>query len=180
MTLLLESPWPAIVFGVLAEAGLAIALLKTGQIRVVWMMLATALLCAGLVLLEFLVVTDREQIETTLDTIAERLVSDNPLSVVEFVSPSAAQLRSSARQALSEVAIEEARVLSDLEITVNRLKSPPTATARFSGRFRGRAKHAAFGHEFALLRFVVQFEYDQERWLVAKCEWSQARAPGAQ
>ena len=47
MTFLLESPWPALVFGIFAEALLGIILLRTGRGVLLWAMAGVGLVVGG-------------------------------------------------------------------------------------------------------------------------------------
>ena len=63
MTTLIEDPTPILVVGILIEAVLAIALLRTGRGVLLWAMLAVAGLTGLGLLLERWVVTERERVE---------------------------------------------------------------------------------------------------------------------
>ena len=137
MTWLVESPWPALVAGLIAEAILAIALLRTGLVKIIGAMVGVLILTVLLLLLERGVVTEFEEIEATLDAAASALAANDVDGVVSHISPQAAQLKQYAERAMRRFNFSEAVVGGDLAVQVNRLTSPPSAVAKFTVRLHG-------------------------------------------
>lgn len=165
MMILLESPWPVLLIGIAVEAVLAIMLLRTGQGRVLWAMVAAgALTLAGLVV-ERLVVTDREAVEHTLDAAVAAVEANDLNRVLECISPTAPQTRADARFLLGRVEIRMARIGS-LEITVNRLTSPPTAKAKLLAIGAGRDRRGEFPDQNFSQKVTVELRREGDRWLV--------------
>ena len=77
MTWVTEEPLPILFVGVLIEGFLLIALLQTAQRALLYLMIVTGILFGGLLLVEFVVVTDAEEVEMTLDTMAADLERDD-------------------------------------------------------------------------------------------------------
>ncbi len=67
MVIFVESPWPILFIGIAAEAVLAFLLLRTGLGKFLIAMIGVAVLIAAGLIVERLVVTDRERVEQTLD-----------------------------------------------------------------------------------------------------------------
>src|SRR5689334_954700 len=105
MSLLLENPWPVLTAAIGLELVLAVLVARTGQAKLFVVMAAVALMAVVLVLIERLVVTDREQIEDALAGIASGLVKNDPEAVLVFVSPQATQIQQTARSVLPQVTI---------------------------------------------------------------------------
>ena len=97
MTTLLESPWTVILFGIAAEAVLGIILARTGRGVLIWAMAGVLLLVLALVGLEWLVVTDRERIEATLESAAASVAANDPDGVLETIDGSATEARRRSR-----------------------------------------------------------------------------------
>jgi hypothetical protein len=91
---LLEDPWPAIIGGGLLAAVLLVIGFKTG--RGLWLIIVGLVLVvtAGLVVLERLVVTERERVEQTMVDTAAAVESNNVGAVLAYVSPTAGAARS--------------------------------------------------------------------------------------
>ncbi|HEX7376879.1 MAG TPA: hypothetical protein VF278_07190 [Pirellulales bacterium] len=166
MSWLFEDPTTILVAGVLIEALLVVALVNSGQRAIVWAMAGVfALLCLG-VLIERIVVTDREEISDTLDGVLTAIQANDIEGVLSCIDPQAASMRASVRTALASAHITEARVY-DLEVAVNRHDEPPTAQAEFTGRVKGNYRGEAGAGEGMLLRkFTVDFRRAGDRWLM--------------
>ena len=70
---------------------------------------------------------------------------------------------------MSLVDVEEGHI-SDVEITINRLKSPPTAEANFLAVGRGKDRKGEFPYQGFAQRVKVQLQLQGGRWLVTGYE----------
>ncbi len=61
--------------------------------------------------------------------------------------------------------VEDAHI-HDLEITINRLTSPPTAKAKFLAVGKGRDRKNEFPYQGFARRVVVELRREGGRWLV--------------
>lgn len=170
MDAILESPLPAIVFGVFFVSMLAAVFVSTRRKSVVVAMLVVLLISAGGVALERWWVTDREQIEVTLNEISRALEANDLELVYSFIDPDAKRTRRLAAVNMGLVTIKSAKV-RQLEVRVNRLTIPPVAEARFLGSFSCKGK-AVMGNMMPvadgryLLDFQADFNLIDGRWLV--------------
>ena len=166
MIIFLESPWPILLIGIAVEAVLAVMLLRTGQGRLLWAMLGVgAVVLVGLVV-ERLVVTDREAVENTLDACVAAVKANDINRLSECISPTAPQVRAEARFVLGRVEVQKAAI-TDLEITINRLTSPPTAKAKFRAIGAGRDRKGEFPYQGFAEFITVELRLEGDRWLVS-------------
>ena len=77
---------------------------------------------------------------------------------------------SQAESVLRRVTVQTAVVGRDLEVTINKLTSPPTATAYFTGRIQARDNGGTIPYENYIRKFKVRLERHGDRWLVADYE----------
>lgn len=159
-----ESPWFWMLSGLAVEAALAIALLRSQRGYLIWVMLGVAVLTLGGLGLERLVVTEREAVAMTLDAGAAAAEANDVNRLLDCISPQAQKPRNFARWVLSQATIQEARV-RDLEIKINRLTSPPTASARFLAVGRGRDRGGQIPYEVFARRVTVTLRLEGGRWL---------------
>ncbi len=163
--ILLESPWPILVVGILVEAVLGILLLRSGQGRILWAMIAVGVVVLAGLGIERLVVTERELVAETLDTAAAAVQANDLKALLACVSSTAPKTRSDAQMVLGLAKFNKAKI-SDLEVTINRLTSPMTAKAKFlavgaacdraTGDFNG-----SFAH-----RLTVDLRKENGRWMI--------------
>ena len=166
MIALLESPWPILVIGIGVEAVLAVILLRTGRGWALWAMLGVGLLTFMGLGLERLVLTDREAVEDTLDACAAAVEANDLDRLLQYISPTAPKTQNDARFVLGEVEVRKARI-NNLEITVNRLTSPPTAKAKFRARGTGRDRKGEYPYQGYATKVVVNLRREGDRWRVA-------------
>jgi hypothetical protein len=165
MMMFLESPWPILALGITVEVVLAIALLVTRRGMLLWWMLGTAAFVMLGVLVEWMVVTDREAIDDALHDCAQALEANDRNRLLVHVSPSAKQLRSEVQTIMDRVVVTMMRI-SDMEITVNRNVDPRIARAAFKAIGKGRDRTGEFPLDQAYgCKVIVNFRREGDRWL---------------
>jgi len=165
MAIFFESPWPILFIGIVVEAVLAFLLLRTGRGKFLIAMIGVAAFVVVGLVVERLVVTDRKAIMQTLDAAVAAVTKNDLNGVLDCISPSAQEPRDFARWALDCVEIQEGHI-NDLEITLNRLTSPPTAEAKFLAVGRGKDRVGEFPLQSVAQRVVLQLQLQGDRWLV--------------
>jgi hypothetical protein len=166
MTWLVETPWPVLIAAVIVEAVLAIALLRTGLVKIIGAMVGVLVLALLLVLLERFVVTDFEEVEGTLDEAARRLAANDTEAVLGYISPQATELRRYAEGALRQFTFSEAHVGNDLKVEFNPLTSPPSAEARFTAMITGKDRKNGIGGTRPIQATLILHKING-RWYVA-------------
>jgi hypothetical protein len=159
-----ESPWFWMLSGLAIEAALAIALLRSQRGSLIWAMLGVAVLTLAGLGLERFVVTDREAVAMTLDAGAAAAEANDLNRLLACIAPDAQKPRNFARWVLSQATLQEARV-RDLEVSINRLTSPPTARARFMAVGRGRDRAGQLPYEVFARQVTVTLRQEGNRWL---------------
>lgn len=166
MLWLTENPTPILFVGIFVVAVLAALFVTTVRKEFLWGIAGVLVLMGGAMLVDWLVVTDRELIEQTIDGGVAALEANDLDRVLTFLSPSAQKTRQRAQWALGAVEFQNVNI-SNLEIEVNQHTSPPTADVRFHGVFRYR--ETVSPDQFQGLysaRFEVEFEKIDGRWLI--------------
>ncbi|MGD9721617.1 MAG: hypothetical protein AB7O59_05985 [Pirellulales bacterium] len=171
MTWLLESPWPAITLGVVLELALGIALVRTGRGMLLVVMAAVLLGTLGLVLVERLVVTEREAVENTLEAAAAALETNDPAAVLALFTPDSPR-RAQVTSALARYRVRAAHIGGDLEVASNRLTIPPSARAYFTGRVEGSDSRGDVPYDNLIAKFKVTLHPSGDGWLIHDFEMS--------
>jgi hypothetical protein len=165
MTVFLENPLPILFLGLLAEGLLAAILVHTRRGVLIVPMVAVLLLVLGGVVLERLVVTERERVEATLDGAVAALNHNDLPAVLGYLTAGAERTRERAEWAMARVEFTSVSI-HGLEIKVNRLTSPPTAEARFQGVAHYRDRRGEFPYEHYAARFIVQLQLEDDTWRI--------------
>lgn len=167
MDWLFEDPTLVIVAIVVTQAILGAFFLATVKKAFLWAMAGLLVPLAGVLVADYLVVTDREAIESTIRNGVEALEANDLDRVLTFLSPTAVKTRERATWALGIVKFSNIRI-SDLKIQINRLTQPPTAEVRFFAVFRYEFKEPTPEaiYDVYAARFKVLFEKVDDRWLL--------------
>lgn len=166
MTTLLENPMPVIFVGILVEAALATLFVSTRNRSFLLAMAAVLVLVFAGVALELWVVTDVEHVEAALDGTGAALeANDFELLKREYIAENAVATRNRADWAHGLIDITSTK-MNNLSIEVNRLTSPPTATAEFRGVFHFEPKTQFISQRFYTADFVVELRQEGDRWLI--------------
>jgi hypothetical protein len=175
--ILLESPWPILSFGITVEVVLLILLLATRRGVLLWWMLGAAALVMLGVLVEWMVVTDREAIDDALHDCAAALEANDVNRLLTHISPSAAQLRSEIRATMDRIEVTMMRI-SDLQIVVNRKADPRVAKAVFKAIGKGRDRKGEFPLDQAYgCKVIVNFRSEGDRWLATDYDLEDLKLP---
>jgi len=166
MTYLFENPWPGLALAVLVELALCILLVRGGRAWIIVAMVGVLFAAIALVVIERLVVTDKEEIEKSLDTIAGALEAHDAPAVLATLAPEFPR-RTEVEQALARFQVSQASVGRDVEVRFNPLMNPPTATAYFTGHLEGKDLRGQLPYEHLIRKFKVVFRRDGDRWVIA-------------
>jgi hypothetical protein len=166
MSWFVEDSTPVLVWGAILEAVLIFALVKSGRVWLLYVMAGLALVVGGIVWHEKHTITDTKQIRATLFQAAAAMERNNLPAVLEFISPTAPDLRRQASQISSTVKLDEVH-LTDLKIQVNRFNNPPTATVDFFVRVGGVDRSGNFPFANVMQRAQVTLRLENDHWLVS-------------
>jgi hypothetical protein len=165
MTILFENPLRIIFIGIVIEAVLGIVLFRTGRGALLWAMIGVLALTVLAVVVERLVVTEKERVEMTLDGITSALEANDLSRLLSYIAPGAIQTRNRAAWAMGRIEVQSARIYW-LNITVNRLTSPMTAKAAFSGHIYYRDRQGEIPYNNYGSKFIVDLRKLGDVWVV--------------
>lgn len=161
----LESPWPILLFGIAVEAILAVILIRTGRGILLAAMAGVALFVMAGVVVERLVVTEREKVARTIDGAAAALEANNLQRLLQFVSPSALATREKARWAIAQAEFIQVRI-RNLDISIVHTTSPPTAKATFTVLVTGKDRNGAYGEMTRPFPLTLHLRLESGSWLI--------------
>jgi hypothetical protein len=164
MTWLVEDRWTIIIGTAIVALLMTIIAWKTGRSVLLLATVGVALVGGLLVLIEWLVVTDRETVYDTIDQIAAAVEANDLAAMSEFISTGtdAAAMPHEVRAAMASRSFREIHVSRERKIVINRHTSPPKATATFTawaqlGEFRTPPQ-----------KVKLTFRLEGDRWRVTK------------
>jgi hypothetical protein len=163
-----EDPVPTIIVGGLTAAILGGGWIQTGRRWLLYLMVAAILVTVGLVIVERLVVTQREEVRATLFEIA-RLVAENEIdAAVDYAYSGSPEVRQMAIAELSRYHFHSVDIKRNLRIAVFPDHDPPRATADFNVVVSLDSRDG-FVRERRIPRFleVTMFREDDGRWRVS-------------
>jgi hypothetical protein len=165
MSIFIESPWPILFIGIAVEAVLAFLLLQTGRGKFLIAMIGVAAIVGVGLIVERLVVTDREAVENTLDAAVAAVKRNDLAGALGCISPSAEAPRNLTRWVFGRVDFQEAHI-GDLDIKISRLSSPPTADAKFLAVGKGKDRKGEWPYQGFAQHVTLQLRLEGGRWLV--------------
>jgi hypothetical protein len=170
MTTLLESPWPVILFGIAAEVVLGVILLRSGRGVLIWAMAGVLVLMLAGVGLEWLVVTDREQVEATLEGAAAAVAANDRDALLANIHSSATELRRLIHTRFHQLNFTGARIAT-LEVqNINHLVSPPTARVHIMGIISFEDRRGEIPYKNYRREMTLELRRESDRWLITGFE----------
>jgi hypothetical protein len=117
MTSILENPMPVVYVSAVVEAGLVFALVKTGLGRLIWAIFGVLLVTVLIVLVSWLVETDREKIAGVLSAGAKAVENNDIDGFLTHVAPESDVAREAKAQ-LPRLRFSKVTFLDDPKINV--------------------------------------------------------------
>jgi hypothetical protein len=165
LTTLLENPVPIYAVGAVLATLCGLIFLARRNVPSLLGFVGVAAATILLVLVERLVVTDREQVETAVVELMLAIEQNDLSKVVATIDPAASQIRDDAQTLMPQVLVKDTGA-SSLSVEVDTEAQTPTAVAKFRGKIDGIHKptgQRAFYFEEVHLYWVKQ----DDRWLVS-------------
>ena len=156
-------PW--IFLGIVVEAILGAVYLTTRRGAVLAAMAGALLLVVAGLVTERLVITERKRVRMDLDAAVAAIQANDLPRAERYIAASSSDLRGRLETYGSEVEFEEVRI-RNVEIEINHLTSPPTASIRLWGlaKFRDRTGIMPYNHYGA--NFQLDLVKEPDGWKV--------------
>jgi hypothetical protein len=166
MTTLFENPLPILVVGGLLATFAIIVFLARRSGASLAALIAVVALTAALLVVERVVVTEREQVEVALATMLDAIESNDVAGAVACVDPAAAAIRRDIEALMPMLKVEAANSAAE-QITLDESARPPTAISQFQAYLRGL--HQSSGTPVAYLNQRVDLHWVKrgDQWLLA-------------
>jgi hypothetical protein len=172
-----EDSTPILVMGVILEALLLLALVKTSRLGLLYAIAGVAVVVGAIVWIEKHTVTDTKRVRAVLDAAVAAAERNDKDGVLALISLSATATRNLVAAQMPQVEVHSVSI-SGLQIKINRLSSPPTATAEFSGLVNGKVKSGLYPYDNIPGRCRVTFRLENDRWLMDGLEERRDQAFG--
>ncbi len=169
MTWFTENPTPPVVLGTIIAAIFAVVLAKTGKREALWGIVITMLATIGIVMMNLLIVTPREEVTTALEEIRLLVEANDRPELLKRIDPTAVQLRNQVNSDLAYLTVSSAKI-KDLEVLVD--DSGLKAKAKFLGSidFKDGAGRLPYTH--FVFNFVVQLKKTDGVWVVVSADYT--------
>ena len=170
MIWLSEKPLVIVLMGVTTAIVLGGLWMQTGRKSALYALLCSLVATAGLLVLERLIVTDREQIDTILHQAARDVERNDLEALFRYTHSRAESIRRQARAELPRYVFEQVSIKSNLEINVRTDRDPPTARARFNAVVTLSEREGLIHHRRIPRFVIVVFEKEGDEWRVVGYE----------
>jgi hypothetical protein len=174
---LLGQPFVVLAAGVAVVIVLYGVLQQTGKRWVLFVMLAAALLTAGLVVLERMIVTPEEAVKATLYAVARDVQRNDIDAVVSHISRRAPDIQQLARTQLQPVTMEEVKVKRISQLVAQPTGRPPTASAVVQVLAVRGDRSGTFQHRRGVFEFRVDFVEEDGWWRIRHYEQIESDFP---
>ena len=164
MSWIVEDTTPTLVLAALTIGVLVLALVKTGRGGLLYALAGVGVLTVALLFLEWAIVTDKEVVEYSLTGACRELQVNNVPGVLSYIDPKSPAY-GRVKSELGRIRVLKANY-KYLDVTVDRTKNPPTATADFMGYVQAKDTRGEIPFESAALRFKVELRLEGDRWML--------------
>ena len=163
---ILETPWYAMGLGVIFLVAFCTAWIQTSTGKLLWGCLGSCIVFGGLVALEALVMTEREQIVATVVSIARAVEKQDFEKAVSFIHPSQQATRSQALSELKRYKITRINIKNNLVLKLHTNRTPIEASVGFNVFVRGGIAIAGFDEQQGPRYIHAEFVFidEENRW----------------
>lgn len=174
MTWFTEDPFWPLVLAACAAIIILLMMFASGRWSL-WKPVAVVVVLALLLaLVEHLIVTDRELIESQINLATQAALRHDVSAIESLVDPQAVQLRRQIRSELAQVRIEQLRITHQV-VQVDLATNPPTAIADMIVRLSVREGKGG-SEDVPPVAVKVQFRKGTGGWLVSDAEFQDLRS----
>jgi len=172
MSWLLDRPVYVVILGVLLCLPIFIAWVMTGRKEVLYALLAACVVLAALLMVERVVVTDREAIEATLPRITRDVEANDHQAVLNHINSGAPELKGKVQKELPNYVFTECRITSQPNIEIDAKANPRKAKVTFLAAAAGEFKYGGDSYpatkEQPIRRRIILFMKKEAdgRWTV--------------
>jgi hypothetical protein len=167
MSHLLESPYLILAVGAFFLAACGYVFVNTRKKGALIGMGVALVLTLTVLAIERFIETPREQVETTLEGLADALEANDVEGAVKYLDPKAEKTIDRARWAMSRFEIVRAKI-SNLEIEMNETMSPPAAHVKFTGTIRAKDKKGIHESQAVPVKFTATLRLYGDRWIITE------------
>jgi len=162
-----ENPLPILIGGGVVLLVLLVLLLKSGRGVILTAMLGVAIVMGLAVLIDRLVVTDRERVAKLVYEAAAAAQRNEIEPIIANILPSATAIRAEARRWIGQVKLSDVTI-TNMRVDLDRAARPPAATAVFRVIAKGevRDRTAVYpGDYFGVI--TAHFVRQDDRWMLS-------------
>jgi hypothetical protein len=166
MTTLLENPLPIAAFGGLVTLFALIVFWSRRDSASLATLAGTVLVMFGLLLVERLVVTDRESVENAVAGMVAAVRANDMSGVLDSIDPAAAKVRADVQQLMPEIKVNAANTAGRTDVTIDETAQPPTADARILAVLVGIHERSGAPVGYYKQRVDLHWVKRGDRWLL--------------
>ena len=163
MNVILENPLPIYAVGAVLATICGLAFLARRNLPSLLALLSVVGLTLLLALVERVVVTESEQVETTLYQLIADIEANDTDAVLSSIAPTATKMRADIEKLMPQADIKDSAATS-VQIEVDTTSQPPTATSTFRGRIDGIHRRSGT-RVFFFDRVEISWTKQDEQWL---------------
>jgi hypothetical protein len=165
MSLFTEKPVALAVLGAICAIFPLLVFLSRRTLGSLFALAGVLVLTLGLILVERLIVTDREAILTQQQGVLAAVEANDLRKTLTYIDPAAAAVRSDAQTLMPQVKVNRARRLGDVEVKLDPTSNKADATTTFRGFLEG--VHTGSGLHFGYMDQVdIHWAKQNEKWLI--------------
>jgi hypothetical protein len=167
VTTLFENPLPILVVGGLFATFAVIVYLARRSGASLAALVAVVALTAAMLVVERVVVTQREQVEAALEKMLHAIEENNLAGALAGVDPAATAIRRDIEALMPMLKVEAANSAAE-QITLDESAQPPTATSQFQAYLRGLHQSSGLPVAYLNQRVDLHWVKSGDQWLLDK------------
>ena len=170
MSWLFEDATPVLTVSALFEVVLIFALFRSGEKKLLLIILGVAVACGIGVVIEAVVETDRERIEQFLEKTRQAVLTNDLQQVLPTIAPYSPALQSKAERYLGQFTVLKIKITEGPRITMHHGSTAISSSLDFIARFELDRRAGPIVHRTVLVRIAARLKETPEGW-----RWTEAQ-----
>ena len=172
MSWLFEDVTPLLAVAALIEFAFIVALLRSGDKRMLFGVIGVAIVCGACVVIETIVETENERVEKAIEKTRQAILTNDLQQVLQTIAPESGKLQSIADRYLAQFTVRAIKITEGPELTFFTNTDPSSVAVVLNARFDFDPSKGMPAYRGGVVRVVGRLRRFSTDWKWTEAEFS--------
>ena len=172
MNWLFEDVTPLLAVAALLEVVLIFALLRSGEKRLLFVIIGVAIVCSVGVVIETVVETEKERVEKAIEKTRQAILTNDLQRVLQTIGPESRRLQSMADRYLARFTVRAIKITEGPQLRFLQNAVPPSVAVTLNARFDFDPSKGTLAYRGGVVRVEGKLRQFSSGWKWTDAEFS--------